>query len=87
MPKKAKKEKKIDKIAFDSDSDDNDDFKNPKKKKGRKIAISDSSDDDVPRASTSNGKTCFKNSSMIIASTISRIFRPVSDRVNTIFYK
>ena len=79
MPKKAKKEKKSDKIAFDSDSDDNDDdFKKPKKKKGRKIAISDSSDDDVPRASTSNGKTCFKNSSMIIASTISRIFRPFS---------
>ena len=46
MPKKAKSAKKLGKIVVQSDTDD-DDFKKPRKKKGRKIAISDSSDDEV----------------------------------------
>ena len=50
------KTKKIEKIAIESDSDDND-FKIPKKK-GHKFAISDSDDDDLssPKPSTSKGK-------------------------------
>ena len=67
MPKKAKRVKKLEKIAtFQSDTDDDDeDFKNLRKKKGHKIAISDSSDDDEvtlftsPKASTSKGKIHF----------------------------
>ena len=54
MPKKAKKTPKI---AVLSDSDDEEDFKNPRKK-GHKFAISDSDDDDgsLPKPSTSKGK-------------------------------
>ena len=57
MPKKANKTPKI---AILSDSDDEDDFKKPKKK-GHKIAISESDDDDdfslsSPKPSTSKGK-------------------------------
>ena len=54
MPKKAKKTQKI---AVLSDSDDEEDFKNPRKK-GHKFAISDSDDDDLslPKPSTSKGK-------------------------------
>ena len=54
MPKKAKKNAKI---AKKSDSDDDDDFKIPKKK-GHKIAIIDSDEDDFssPKPSTSKGK-------------------------------
>ena len=48
MPKKAKKTPKI---AVLSDSDEDEDFKKPKKK-GHKIALSDSDDE----ASTSKGK-------------------------------
>ena len=67
MPKKAKSVKKLEKIAtLQSDTDDDDeDFKNLRKKKGRKIVISDSSDDDEvtlftsPKASTSKGKIHF----------------------------
>ena len=56
MPKKAKKTQKI---AVLSDSDDEEDFKNPRKK-GHKYAISDSDDDDLssPKPSTSKGKIC-----------------------------
>ena len=63
MPKKAKKTQKI---AVLSDSDDEEDFKNPKKK-GHKFAISDSDDDDLslPKPSTFKGKI----------RTYSRIFR------------
>ena len=56
MPKKVNKTPKI---AILSDSDDEDDFKKPKKK-GHKIAISESDDDDFslssPKPSTSKGK-------------------------------
>ena len=59
MPKKAKKTPKI-AILSDSD-DDEDDFKITKKKKGHKVALSDS-DDEVdfssPKPSTSRGKIC-----------------------------
>ena len=76
MPKKAKKRAKI---VVQSNSDDDDDTFKKSKKKGRKIALSDSSDDNdikVPKASTSKGKTCFQNPSMLIASAISQIFWP-----------
>ena len=56
MPKKVNK---LPKIAILSDSDDEYDFKKPKKK-GHKIAISESDEDDVslssPIPSTSKGK-------------------------------
>ena len=61
MPKKAKKTPKI---AFLSDSDDeDDDFKNPKKK-GPKFALSESDsevDFSSPKPSTSKGKIRIKN--------------------------
>ena len=54
MPKKVNKTPKI---AILSDSDDEYDFKKPKKK-GHKIAISESDEDDAssPKPSTSKGK-------------------------------
>ena len=75
-------------VLSDTGSDDEDSRK-PRKKKGHKIAISDSSDDDdekAPKASRSKGKTCFQNSSMIIASTISRIFWPVIDAITIVLH-
>ena len=58
MPKKAKKNAKI---AKKSDSDDDDDFKIRKipKKKGHKIAISDSDDELSPKPSKSKGRITF----------------------------
>ena len=52
-----KKKRKVEKIAIESDSDDSDDFKIPKKK-GHKVALSDSDDDNFssPKPSTSKGK-------------------------------
>ena len=55
MPKKAKKTPKI---AVLSDSDDEEDFKNPRKK-GHKFTICESDDDEddiAPKPSTSKGK-------------------------------
>ena len=53
-----KKKRKVEKIAIESDSDDNDDFKIPKKK-GHKFAICESDDEEddlAPKPSTSKGK-------------------------------
>ena len=53
-----KKKRKVEKIAIESDSDDSDDFKIPKKK-GHKVAICESEDDEdgiSPKPSTSKGK-------------------------------
>ena len=68
MPKKAKKNAKL---AKKSDSDDDDDFKICKilKKKGQKIAISDSDDDFSPKPSTLKGKITY-NTDLIVVSRI-----------------
>ena len=64
----------------------------PKKAKKRaKIVVQSNSDDDDDTFKNSKkkgrkGKTCFQNSSMIIASAISQIFWPVGDVITIILH-